>query len=72
MSYFDRDEYILLWLAASLGDDVPTGAHFHLMETAEDSEADLIDPESSRGYIIRGWFGPFLFAPSSRYLRGRC
>jgi len=72
MANFDRDEYILFWLAAALGDEVPTGSSFHLMGTAAEPEAEVIDPGSYRGYIIRDWFGPFLLAPSSRCLRGRC
>ena len=38
------------------------------MGTETEPEAAVIDPESSRGYIIRDWFGPFLLGPSSRYL----
>lgn len=72
MAYFDRDEYILFWLAAALGDEVPAGSPIHLMGAAAEPEAAVIDPESSRGYIIRDWFGPFLLAPSSCCLRGRC
>jgi len=72
MAYLDRDEYILFWLAAALGDEVPTGNSIRLMGTETEPEAAVIDPESSRGYIIRDWFGPFLLGPSSRYLRGRC
>jgi hypothetical protein len=71
MAYFDRDEYILHWLAV-LGEDVPPGSHIHLMATAEEPEDDVIDPEPSRGYIIRDWFGPFLLSPSRRYSRCRC
>ena len=72
MAYIDRDEFILFWLATALGDEVPTGSPLHLMGTAAEPEAAVIDPESSRGYIIRDWFGPFLLGPSSRCLRGRC
>ena len=72
MAYFDRDEFILFWLAAALGDGVPTGSHIHLMATAAEPEADVIDPESFRGYIIRDWFGPFLFGPVGRVMRGNC
>lgn len=72
MAFFDRDEYILFWLAAALGDEVPAGSPINQMGPAAEPEAAVIAPESSRGYIIRDWFGPFLLAPSSRYLRGRC
>lgn len=72
MANFDRDEYILFWLAAALGDEVPAGSSFNLMGTAVEPEAEVIDPEPSRCYIIRDWFGPFLLGPSSRSLRGRC
>ena len=43
-----------------------TGSHIHLMGTAEEPEAEVTDPEPACGYIIRDWFGPFLFGPSSR------
>ena len=72
MAYIDRDEYILFWLTAALGDEVPTGSPSHLMGTAAEPEAAVVDPEPSQGYIIRDWFGPFLLGPSSRNLRGRC
>lgn len=72
MAYFDREEYILFCLAAALEDEVPAGSPVTLMGAAAEPEAEVIDPESYRGYIIRDWFGPFLFGPSSRYLRGRC
>ncbi len=71
MAYYDRDEHILLWLVTALGNDVPTGS-IHLLGTAAEPEADVIDPEASRGYIIRNWFGPFLFGPARRHQRGRC
>jgi hypothetical protein len=72
MAYLDRDEYILFWLKAALGEEVPAGAPNHLMASAAEPQAAVIDSESLQGYIIRDWFGPFLLAPSSRCLRGRC
>ncbi len=72
MAYIDRDEYILFWLVAALGDEAPAGTPAHLMGMAVEPEAEVIDPGSSQGYIIRDWFGPFLLGPSSRCLRGRC
>ena len=72
MASFDRDEYFLVWLAEPLAADVLTGSHIHLMGTAEEPEAEVTDPEPSCGYIVRDWFGPFLFGPASRHMRGRC
>ena len=72
MAYYDRDEHILRWLVAALGNDVPTGSQIHLLGTAAEPQADVIDPEASRGYIIQDWFGPFLLSPARRYQRGRC
>lgn len=71
MAYFDRTEEFLVWMAEPLPDDVLTASHIHLMEPA-DQEIDVTDPEPACGYIIQDWFGPFLFAPGLRGLRGNC
>jgi len=72
MASFDRDDFFLVWLAEPLPDDVLTAGNIHLMETAEDRETDVTDPEPACGYIIQDWFGPFLFGPSGRGMRGNC
>jgi hypothetical protein len=72
MAYFDRDEDFLVWLAKPLPDDVLTACNIHLMDTSNDQVADVTEAEPACGYIIRDWFGPFLFGPACRGLRGRC
>ncbi len=72
MASFDRDDYTRLWLLTALADEVELRSQVHLMDQATQPEADLIDSEPARGFIIRDWFGPFLLSPASRSLRGRC
>jgi len=72
MAYFDRNVDFLVWLAAPLPDDVLTAGNIHLMETSNERDTDVTEAEPACGYIIRDWFGPFLFGPASRGLRGRC
>lgn len=72
MASFDRDDDLLMWLAVPLPDDVLTSGRIHLMAEAKEQEAEVSDPEPACAYIIRGWFGPFLFAHTRRFMRGRC
>ena len=72
MANLDQDEYFLVWLAEPLAEDVLTAGRIYLMETSTDQGADVTDAEPACGYIIRDWFGPFLFGPTSRGMRGRC
>jgi hypothetical protein len=72
MAYFDRDDDFLVWLAEPLPDDVLTASRIHLMEMEREPEADVTDSDPACGYIVRDWFGPFLFSPSGRCSRGRC
>jgi hypothetical protein len=70
MAHLDQDEYFLVWLAEPLLDDVLTAGNIHLMQTSTDQGADVTEPAC--GYIIRDWFGPFLFGPIGRGMRGNC
>ena len=72
MASFDRDNDLLIWLAASLPNELPISSRIYLMAEAQEQEAEVSDPEPACAYIIRGWFGPFLFAPARRFMRGRC
>ncbi len=72
MANLDQDEYFMVWLAEPLLDDVLSTGDFHLMQTSTDRGADVTDAEPARGYIIRDWFGPFLFGPLGRGMRGNC
>ncbi len=72
MAYFDRSEDFLVWLAEPLPDDVLTASSIYLMETSRDQKTDVTDPEPLCGYIIRDWFGPFLFGPNSWGTCGNC
>jgi hypothetical protein len=72
MASFDRDDDLLIWLAAPLPDGLLTSSRIHLMAEAQEQEAEVNEPEPACAYIIRGWFGPFLFGPARRFMRGRC
>ncbi len=72
MAYLDHDDYFLVWLAQPLPDDVLTASSIHLLETAAEPKADVTDAEPACGFIVRDWFGPFLFSAAGRFPGGRC
>ncbi|HEY9073142.1 MAG TPA: hypothetical protein VIN67_03330 [Desulfobaccales bacterium] len=72
MATFDQDDDLLMWLAAPLPNDLLTSSRLILMAEAKEQAAEVIDPEPSCAYVIRGWFVPFLFGPARRFMRGRC
>ncbi len=73
MAYIGADLYLASWLEGGLAEDaLAENCLFLLGTVGSEAEAEPQEPESSRGYIIRDWFGPFLLGPASRYLRGRC
>jgi hypothetical protein len=72
MAYFDPDINFLVWLPEPLPKDVLTNNQLQLMVTEKGPESAMCDLDTSYGYIIRDWFGPFLFSPSSRAGRGFC
>lgn len=72
MAYLDREDYSPVWLPESLPADLLAGSYITLLGGAAEPEANASDAEPTCGFIIRDWFGPFLFSPPSRFLRGRC
>jgi hypothetical protein len=74
MAHIDTDEIFPLWLAETLSDDIWSGSTVPLLGLDLDSP-EVNPPYASAsvsGYIIRGWFGPFLLGPPTRSLRGKC
>jgi hypothetical protein len=72
MAYFDRDDNFLVWLAEPLPDEVWTASGNYLLGTSRNQEAEVAEAEPVCGYIIQDWFGPFLFGPVARVMRGNC
>jgi hypothetical protein len=73
MAYIGSDLYLATWLDGMLAEDALTESCIYLLGAPEvGAEAEQEEAESSKGYIIQDWFGPFLLGPASRYLRGRC
>ncbi len=72
MAYLGDNDGFPLWLSQPLPEDVLSGmsleALIRLVE-AEDPETLAGEP---CGFIVKGWFGPFLLSPQSSFLRGRC
>jgi hypothetical protein len=72
MAYFDKDLDFPLWLPEAFSEELISAMALEALVAlveAEDSQA--IEGESC-GFIVEGWFGPFLLGPVSRFLRGRC
>jgi hypothetical protein len=72
MAYFDRSEYLMVWLPIPLPEDILVATFAGLMITEKDREFESAEPGPSCGYIIRNWFGPFLLNPPSPHLHLRC
>lgn len=72
MATFDHDDYTRLWLITALADELALGGQVHLMDQAMEPEGEPTEAGPAQGFIVRDWFGPFLLAPVSRSLRGRC
>ena len=70
MAYIGKEDYFPLWLPESLPPDALAGSSIQLL--GEEEEQETTASESSRGFIIQDWFGPFLLGPPTRFLRGRC
>jgi hypothetical protein len=72
MAYFDQEISFLVWLPEPLPQDVLMDHRIHLLGAELELEAEESDAGSSCGYIVRDWFGPFLFSSGRRFMRGRC
>lgn len=72
MAYFDPDINFLVWLPEPLPEEVLANNQLQLLVREQGPESEMNDLDSSCGYIIRDWFGPFLFAPSGRSGGGSC
>jgi len=76
MAYIGDDGFFAAWAAGTLtGDKLSQTSVLLLGDSADSSdqgEQESMAPESTRGFIIQDWFGPFLLGPASRFVRGRC
>jgi hypothetical protein len=72
MAYFDPDINFLVWLPEPLPEEVLANNQLQMMVREKGPESGMCDLDTSCGYIVRDWFGPFLFSPSSRAGRGFC
>ncbi len=70
MAYIGPDEYFPVWLQDIPTDDLFMEGSLELLATSTDASSE--EEGSLYGYIIQGWFGPFLLGPPSRFLRIRC
>jgi hypothetical protein len=74
MAYMGKVEYAPVWLPEDLPEEILAESYFQLLEVDKDGddEESSQDRDSSCGFIVRDWFGPFLLSPPTRFLRGRC
>ncbi len=72
MAYFDRDEDFLVWLPEVRPDNLLPPESTYLLEMSNDQATGASGADPVCGYIIRDWFGPFLFGPFARQMRGNC
>lgn len=72
MAYIGKDEPVPVWLPESLPEEILAESFIELLNIEADCEAASEPDESSFGFIVRDWFGPYLLSPPTRFLRGRC
>ena len=70
MAYIGKEDYMAFWLPKTIPVDALADSNIQLFGGEEEPEPMV--SESSRGFIIQDWFGPFLLGPPTRFLRGRC
>lgn len=71
MAYIDKDDCFPVWVPEPLPDDLFSGIPVEVLGQLGEGEPEALHQEDC-GFIIQGWFGPFLLGPPSRLLRGRC
>jgi hypothetical protein len=72
MAYIGKEEHVPVWLPESLPEEILAESFIELLHTGVDDETASEPAESSFGFIVRDWFGPYLLSPPSHFLRGRC
>jgi len=68
MAFLDSEADLPLWFPLPLPEDLLAGSYVQFW--GEDSPPEA--HPGPAGFIIHNWFGPFLLASPSRFLRGRC
>lgn len=70
MAHFDPDENLTVWLGDSRSTASPSVTRRARRAAAPAPGAAV--PEGSSCYIVRNWFGPFLFGPVNHSRSGHC
>ena len=72
MAYIGKDELTPVWLPESLPEEILAESFIELLNSRPEVESAAEPEESSFGFIVRDWFGPYLLSPPTHFLRGRC
>ncbi len=68
MAYLGGNGYLVIWMSEYMPEEVLAEKCSRLLGEEEKEEPE----DNPRGFIIRDWFGPFLFGPSGRFQEARC
>jgi len=72
MACRDNDEGFFVWLSEPRFEDLLAGMSLEaVVRLVEENAPEPFEGESC-GFIVKGWFGPFLLSPETHFLRGRC
>jgi hypothetical protein len=76
MAYHDQENYqpVFLpdWLPAEIAEEVYWALRAEAKAEGRGRPPRMEEPDVVNGYIVKGWFGPFLLGPQTFALRGRC
>jgi hypothetical protein len=72
MAHGSKEEHFPMWLPESLPEEIVSESFFELLHGEVDEKTTPRPEEPNFGFVVQGWFGPFLLSPPTRFLKGQC
>jgi hypothetical protein len=72
MAHAGKEEHFPMWLPESLPEEMVSESFFELLDGEVDEKTTPRPEDPNFGFVVQGWFGPFLLSPPTRFLKGQC